>query len=106
MNSATLLSFLHRGGDREGPFLHKRKGARIMNLDLQGKVALVTGSTSGIGKAIAMSLAAEGASVIINGRHEDKVKQTIHDIRAVHPDAELRYAVMRIYPSKKPNSGL
>lgn len=64
-----------------------------MNLDLQGKVALVTGSTSGIGKAIAMSLAAEGASVIINGRHEDKVKQTIHDIRAVHPDAELRYAV-------------
>lgn len=64
-----------------------------MNLDLKGKVALVTGSTSGIGKAIAMSLAAEGASVILNGRHEDKVKQTIHDIHAVHPDAELRIAV-------------
>ncbi|MEC0202799.1 SDR family NAD(P)-dependent oxidoreductase [Paenibacillus lautus] len=64
-----------------------------MNLELQGKVALVTGSTSGIGKAIAMSLAAEGASVIINGRHEDKVKQAIHDIHAVHPDAELRFVV-------------
>lgn len=64
-----------------------------MNLDLQGKVALVTGSTSGIGKAIAMSLAAEGASVIINGRHEDKVKQTIDDIHSKHPDAELRFVV-------------
>ena len=39
-----------------------------MELDLKAKTALVTGSTKGIGKAIAWELAKEGANVIINGR--------------------------------------
>ncbi|MGN7358946.1 SDR family NAD(P)-dependent oxidoreductase [Paenibacillus sp. SAF-054] len=64
-----------------------------MQLNIQGKTAMVTGSTAGIGKEIAMSLAAEGATVIINGRREDKVNQTMQDIRAKHPDAILLPAV-------------
>ncbi|MGM1021858.1 MAG: SDR family NAD(P)-dependent oxidoreductase [Bacillota bacterium] len=64
-----------------------------MELHLQGKKALVTGSTSGIGKAIAAALAAEGVHVIINGRHEDKVVQTIQEIRHCHPDAILETAI-------------
>src|ERR1700688_2975950 len=44
-----------------------------MNLQLDGKTALVTGSTGGIGLAIAAALAAEGASVICNGRTQDRV---------------------------------
>lgn len=44
-----------------------------MNIDLTGKTALVTGSTSGIGLAIAKGLIATGADVVINGRSQDKI---------------------------------
>ncbi|MGQ7889298.1 SDR family NAD(P)-dependent oxidoreductase [Paenibacillus sp. WC2504] len=64
-----------------------------MKLYLQGKTALVTGSTAGIGKAIATSLAAEGVQVLINGRHEEKVSQTIQEIQKHCPDAKLDSAV-------------
>ena len=39
-----------------------------MDLNLTGKIALVTGATSGVGSEIALSLAAEGASVAVNYR--------------------------------------
>jgi NAD(P)-dependent dehydrogenase (short-subunit alcohol dehydrogenase family) len=48
-----------------------------MNLQLDGKTALVTGSTAGIGLAIATALAAEGALVIVNGRTEDRVDAAV-----------------------------
>jgi NAD(P)-dependent dehydrogenase (short-subunit alcohol dehydrogenase family) len=44
-----------------------------MDLQLKGKKALVTGSTAGIGLAIAQSLAREGAEVIVNGRTQERV---------------------------------
>jgi NAD(P)-dependent dehydrogenase (short-subunit alcohol dehydrogenase family) len=46
-----------------------------MNLQLEGKRALVTGSTAGIGLAIATALAKEGAKVIVNGRTQERVDQ-------------------------------
>ena len=52
-----------------------------MNLGLEGKTAVVSGSTAGIGLAIAAVLAGEGAKVIVNGRTQprvDKAVQTIH----------------------------
>ncbi|PYT52448.1 MAG: oxidoreductase [Acidobacteria bacterium] len=48
-----------------------------MDLQLQGKRALVTGSTAGIGLAIARGLAREGAGVIINGRTAQRVDQSV-----------------------------
>lgn len=48
-----------------------------MDLQLTDKLALVTGSTAGIGLAIAKNLAAEGASVIINGRSQESVDKAI-----------------------------
>ncbi|MEF2245625.1 SDR family NAD(P)-dependent oxidoreductase [Paenibacillus sp. IITD108] len=64
-----------------------------MHLNLKGKTALVTGSTAGIGKAIAMSLAAEGATVLINGRREEKVNETVIEIHEKHPTAVLHPVV-------------
>src|SRR5467141_50886 len=60
-----------------------------MNLELDGKRALVTGTTAGIGYAIAEGLAREGAAVIVNGRTEERVEQTIQSIRASHPLAKV-----------------
>lgn len=56
-----------------------------MDLKLTGKTALVSGSTGGIGFAIAHSLAQEGVSVIINGRSEERVNQAIAKINALPP---------------------
>ena len=52
-----------------------------MQLNLNGKVALVTASSGGIGLAIARSLAAEGAKVAVNGR----TKQNVDRALATHP---------------------
>jgi NAD(P)-dependent dehydrogenase (short-subunit alcohol dehydrogenase family) len=61
-----------------------------MDLQLQGKRALVTGSTAGIGWAIARVLAAEGAQVIVNGRADDRVEAAVARLRADLPLASVR----------------
>jgi NAD(P)-dependent dehydrogenase (short-subunit alcohol dehydrogenase family) len=48
-----------------------------MDLQLTGKTALITGSTAGIGLAIATALAREGASVIVNGRTQERVDDAV-----------------------------
>lgn len=52
-----------------------------MDLQLKEKLALVTGSTTGIGFAIAKSLAAEGAKVIVNGRSPERVNAAVEKIK-------------------------
>jgi NAD(P)-dependent dehydrogenase (short-subunit alcohol dehydrogenase family) len=61
-----------------------------MNYHLDNKLCLVTGSTAGIGLAIATALAGEGAEVIINGRTDDRVAEAIQHIHAKHPGAKLK----------------
>ena len=57
---------------------------------LQGKTALVTGSTSGIGLAIAKALAAEGAKLMINGFGEpDDIKRECDELGAIHDGANM-----------------
>jgi NAD(P)-dependent dehydrogenase (short-subunit alcohol dehydrogenase family) len=60
-----------------------------MNLQLDGKKALVTGSTAGIGFAIARSLAREGAAVVITGRTQERVDSAIKGLRSEIPDAKI-----------------
>jgi NAD(P)-dependent dehydrogenase (short-subunit alcohol dehydrogenase family) len=58
-----------------------------MDLKLNGKLALVSGSTKGIGFAIAVGLAREGARVIVNGRSDASVRQALAELTAQMPNA-------------------
>src|ERR1700712_2008138 len=64
-----------------------------MRIDLSGRTALVTGSTAGLGYAIAAGLADAGATVVLNGRTEKRVTEAADRIRETQPDADLRTVV-------------
>lgn len=59
-----------------------------MKIDLTGKTALVTGSTQGIGFAIALGLAQAGATVVINGRKADAVNAAVAKLQQTVPGAK------------------
>lgn len=54
-----------------------------MDLQLNGKTAIVTGSTAGIGLAIAKRLAAEGVEVIVSGRDQAKLDAAVTEVAAL-----------------------
>ncbi|HTP68457.1 MAG TPA: SDR family oxidoreductase [Dongiaceae bacterium] len=60
-----------------------------MNLGLPGKLAVVTGSTAGIGYAIAVALAEEGARVVVNGRTNARVDSAVEQLRLNNRGAEF-----------------
>lgn len=62
---------------------------RFMDLGLHGKKALITGSTAGIGFAIASALAREGAEVAVNGRTPARVEAAMDAIRRQAPQARV-----------------
>ncbi|NQX48660.1 SDR family oxidoreductase [Paenibacillus tritici] len=82
-----------------------------MEMGLHNTTALVTGSTKGIGKAIAIELAKEGVNVLVNGRNREEVEQTVRELKLNYPattpqnaaadmaDPEQRQAVFAQFPS-------
>jgi NAD(P)-dependent dehydrogenase (short-subunit alcohol dehydrogenase family) len=60
-----------------------------MDFGLKDKVAVVTGSTAGIGFGIAAALAREGARVVVNGRTPARVEAALQQLRALVPAADL-----------------
>ena len=67
-----------------------------MDLRLEGKRALITGSTAGIGFASAARLAEEGASVMINGRSEERVEEAVRRALERAPEAEISGATANL----------
>ena len=61
-----------------------------MDIDLSGRTALVTGSTQGIGLAIAGGLAAAGASVVVNGRTASRVDAAVARLQEERPGTDVR----------------
>jgi NAD(P)-dependent dehydrogenase (short-subunit alcohol dehydrogenase family) len=61
-----------------------------MDFGLKGKLAVVSGSTAGIGLAIATTLASEGAKVVVNGRTEARVNTALERIRHHHKTADVQ----------------
>jgi len=60
-----------------------------MIIDLKGRRAVVTGSTAGIGRAIAEGLARAGAAVVINGRGEARVSTAVKEMRSLFPTTDV-----------------
>jgi NAD(P)-dependent dehydrogenase (short-subunit alcohol dehydrogenase family) len=80
------MFFIHRHIHRSQENEDRNKGKAVGLLD--GKVALITGGSRGIGKAIAMAYAREGAKVFICARKERNLKRTARQIRAAGGEAK------------------
>jgi NAD(P)-dependent dehydrogenase (short-subunit alcohol dehydrogenase family) len=61
-----------------------------VKIELSGKTAIVSGSTAGIGLAIATGLAESGAETVVNGRSQEAVDRAAATIRKTVPEAKLR----------------
>lgn len=72
-----------------------------MDLGLTGKTALITGSSKGIGKAIAIEMAKEGTNVIINGRKKADVDTIVSEIKEQFPDTNAQGAAYDISQSQQ-----
>ena len=75
-----------------------------MNLGLKGKTAVISGSTAGIGLAIATALAAEGATVVINGRTEARVNSALELLRDTVKGADASGVVADLGTGSRPSS--
>ncbi len=79
---------IYTGGDEnENAIIREVIG---LETGLKGKNVLVTGSTLGIGNAIAQAFLEEGANVIINGRSKEHVDQVVQFMQARYPHSEVR----------------
>ncbi len=57
------------------------------NVDVNGKVVIVNGASSGIGKSLAVELAKLGATVVICARRKDKLEQTLEEVKSYSPES-------------------
>jgi 3-oxoacyl-[acyl-carrier protein] reductase len=71
----------------------------VTDQSLEGKVALVTGGSSGLGRAFALALARAGAKVLIVARREEMLREVVEEIAAEGGEAAYHVADVRVLPS-------
>jgi NAD(P)-dependent dehydrogenase (short-subunit alcohol dehydrogenase family) len=76
-------------GHRNFPSTFHRENRTIMKIDLSKHRAVVSGSTAGIGFAIATGLARAGATVVVNGRHDNRTQDAVRRIEKSVPGAKV-----------------
>ena len=55
----------------------------------EGKVAIITGSSRGIGKAIALNLASKGVNIVLNGRDQERLNKTKEEVEKINPNVHM-----------------
>jgi NAD(P)-dependent dehydrogenase (short-subunit alcohol dehydrogenase family) len=60
-----------------------------MSRKLEGKIAMITGALTGIGRATAVAFARHGAKVVVSGRHDDRGFALVNELRALGTEAEF-----------------
>jgi NAD(P)-dependent dehydrogenase (short-subunit alcohol dehydrogenase family) len=63
-----------------------------MDLGLKGKIAIVSGASTGIGAAVVTRLASEGARIVACARHEERLQKAVQEIKAAHGGNVLGFA--------------
>ena len=71
---------------------------------VEGKTCLVTGASDGIGKETALSLAAEGAKVIIVGRNQEKCENTVSEIIRTTQNSDIDFLLADLSLLREVNS--
>ena len=66
---------------------------------LNGKVALLTGASSGLGKAFALALAGAGAKVFLVARREEKLRELVQEITQAGGEAAYHVGDVRVVPA-------